>query len=791
MTPSRTPQAAIAAAASLLLAASADASEVVDVRPLTDRVIVVHFDDGRVDHHGLGEPRAKATVHVDPLDVDAASKPASYTVNGNAPADVGRKSKGTDFAWFADRWENGRAVNDRPDHAKEHWVYLFLDEPMETGQTYTVETGDLATNGSAWPVTFDERATRSEAVHVNTVGYVPSAPAKFAYVYHWAGDRGTIDLKRYDGNAFHVIDAKTGEVAHTGEVAFRRAADNPETLHVTDSPPHGNFLKADVYECDFSDFATPGEYVVSVEGVGASFPFEVGDDVYREPFVAVARGLYHNRSGIALEKPYTEFTRPAPHDPAVTPGFEGKLLYTSVRFADFDPNSRENGTRQQLEAGIKGPIETAGWYQDAGDWDSYYTHLRVATELLFAYELAPRNFSDGGLNIPESGNGVPDVVDEAAWLPRFCYRLRHELMDRGYGTGGLGLRVAGDSFGSDEKVLPDGTRVGQGSWQDVDRIYTASGEDPWSTYRYAGAAAHLAHALRVAGVDDPEGVDWAREAREAYDWARANTRPGDEQKPDVPLAPHRAYAAASLFRLTGEKAYEQQFAADVADVTPTTHLMHDASFGPMAYALGSDAAEPDEALHGKIRAAVLHSADELTSSADRRALRWAGIWSFPMLVGHQTTPWVIEVAVAHGLTKDRDPEAAERYLAALYTTADYFLGTNALNLAWATGVGDRSPTHVFHMDAWYGGRGDATYQPGLIPYGPWRKQTDKPIGPWDQGWPHYTVYPAIDEWPGNERWFDNRNSPMNSEFTVHQNNGPAAALYGLLCAPGPSADDDD
>ena len=50
---------------------------------------------------------------------------------------------------------------------------------------------------------------------------------------------------------------------------------------------------------------------------------------------------------------------------------------------------------------------------------------------MLAYEMAPRNFTDGELSIPESGNGVPDILDEAAWLPRFCYRLRHELMDRG------------------------------------------------------------------------------------------------------------------------------------------------------------------------------------------------------------------------------------------------------------------------------------------------------------------------------------------------------------------------
>jgi hypothetical protein len=49
--------------------------------------------------------------------------------------------------------------------------------------------------------------------------------------------------------------------------------------------------------------------------------------------------------------------------------------------------------------------------------------------------------------------------------------------------------------------------------------------------------------------------------------------------------------------------------------------------------------------------------------------------------------------------------------------------------------------------------------------------------------PQKTVYPPIDAWPGNERWFDNRCSPMNSEFTIHQTLAPAAAIFRLRCAP--------
>lgn len=77
----------------------------------------------------------------------------------------------------------------------------------------------------------------------------------------------------------------------------------------------------------------------------------------------------------------------------------------------------------------------------------------------------------------------------------------------------------------------------------------------------------------------------------------------------------------------------------------------------------------------------------------------------PMLGGQQTTSLVLAGAVACTLTHASEPERARRYLAALYTTCDYFLGCNSLNQTWVTGLGPRCPTQIFHMDAWYNGKG--------------------------------------------------------------------------------------
>ncbi len=210
----------------------AAASELVDLQPLTERILMLHFNDGHVQHHQRGEPRSAEKVFTDPLDVVAASRLETYAVASaddpayrekKLPISVGRKSKGTDFAWFVDKWENGRAVNSRPDHTKEHWLYLELPTPMQPGRTYAVSTGGLAKNGTNWVLKFDLALARSEAVHVNTLGYVPAAPEKYAYLYHWMGDRGSLDLKACEGRAFYLVETNGGARVFSGRCASASA----------------------------------------------------------------------------------------------------------------------------------------------------------------------------------------------------------------------------------------------------------------------------------------------------------------------------------------------------------------------------------------------------------------------------------------------------------------------------------------------------------------------------------------------------------------------------------------
>ncbi|MDP5172616.1 MAG: glycoside hydrolase family 9 protein, partial [Bacteroidia bacterium] len=149
--------------------------------------------------------------------------------------------------------------------------------------------------------------------------------------------------------------------------------------------------------------------------------------------------------------------------------------------------------------------------------------------------------------------------------------------------------------------------------------------------------------------------------------------------------------------------------------------------------------------------------------------------------GQSTTPLVQAGIMGHYLFRN-DPIKSANYLGAIYSTADYFLGNNPLNMVWITGVGERSPAEIFNLDSWYIG-GDSPRK-GIVPYGPWEGANDYgPLGPWNHLWPYNFTHPSNkDLWPGHERWFDQRTSPLAAEYTVDQNLGPAIFTYGYLFA---------
>jgi hypothetical protein len=184
----------------------------------------------------------------------------------------------------------------------------------------------------------------------------------------------------------------------------------------------------------------------------------------------------------------------------------------------------------------------------------------------------------------------------------------------------------------------------------------------------------------------------------------------------------------------------------------------------------------DAELKTRLIGATLHYAQEdYLNTAAKRAGRYGYNWWLPMGWGAATHPRILPLIVAHALSKDA------KFLATQYTTSDYMLGGNPLNMTWVTGLGDRSPREIFHIESWYDDRPEPV--PGIIVMGP-HKYTDplpEGIGVWDLRYAHSTTYPEAKVWPSHELWFENRLTPVTSEFTVGSI-AEGAAAFGYLCA---------
>ena len=791
-----------------LLAIQLQASEIIDIKPLNNKIIVIHFDDGTVNYPN--------DLQVDRLNKKAASNIKTYTIHSSDDSDfasevhpkkIGRKSKGTEYVSNSGvSWPNGSA-DPRPEPwASEHWIYLILENAMKPGKTYTLETGDVAENGNNWKINFVEKSFQSDAIHVNTLGFTADAP-KYGYIYHWAGDIGGIDFVDFENAPFAVYELNDLNMpVKTGTIKFRKPFDNPETDQPKDTP-NKNFIGADVYECNFSDIKQEGNYILVVDGIGSSYPFKIGRDAILDAYYHTARGLYHQRSGIRLAPPYTadDFVRPVCQNPKVTSddglSYKGKQFYSQMPYMEWsDDNSASENAMEIIESAKNYPIEVAGWYHDAGDWDGYYTHQRIPILLMTTFEYAPQRFGDMELNIPESGNGIPDIVDEASWLIKFNYRLRKELLEKGYCDGGVGgARVCSDVY---SQVDYNAEHHGDPSWKETRRL-VVSQADAFMTYFYAGQAAQFAMILKKLGRN-PEAwpvemldaiefkdmsydiVDWVKEAEEAFIWAAAEkNQPKSNRNYSNELSAYRNYAAANLFRITGDEKYHNYLKEDFANISETTTFVNDDSWGIYSYLL-ADNCNVDRILYGKLKEAAIQLANvKGADCANDRACRWGNIWDYPMLVGQGSTPLMFDVIIGYVLTGD------EKYKNTVHTTSDYFLGGNPLHTTWITGVGPNPLHAVFHLDTRHIYDDWKTY-PGQIPYGPWSLEygysphywvmdgdsVEGGNGPWHHAWWNFSVYPGIRQWPGHERLSNNIHSPMSMEFTVHQNSVHAALTYG-------------
>ena len=203
--------------------------------------------------------------------------------------------------------ENGRMRLSRNADAA-HYLFLTLNRPLADGEAVTIELP------AGERLDYVRHLNRpSPLFKINQIGYLPTA-RKYAYIGAWLGTAGPLPLHgAMAGKPFHLVDASNGETVFTGTLQARM----PDPVNNAGTP----FSGEEVLELDFSRFTTPGTYYLAIPEYACSDRFRIGDDTMAEAFYIHARGLYHQRCGIAKEEPYTHWVQAACHPVCLRGGF--------------------------------------------------------------------------------------------------------------------------------------------------------------------------------------------------------------------------------------------------------------------------------------------------------------------------------------------------------------------------------------------------------------------------------------------------------------------------------------
>jgi endoglucanase len=426
-----------------------------------------------------------------------------------------------------------------------------------------------------------------------------------------------------------------------------------------------------VWQVDISELKKPGKYKVVADGV-ESDTFQVGDHLYESAINAGLKSFYFQRTRTALVEPYAVW--------------EGKAytrktashVHDDVGWDLLDyPNKKK-----------KWKVE-GGWH-DAGNFDMYIPSTAVAAQsLLLAYEWAPEKFKDKALNIPESGNGIPDILDETKWGLIWI----------------LSLQEGNGSFRHREAVIewsPEGP---------ADQDKTVRWIAMVSSSATAKAVAVLAQASRLyEKFDAPFAARCAGAAKKGWEWlkahpdhVRASLVGGGEQplwddEKDNNDVGARFMAAVEIWRLTKAKDAMEKIQATMSlkETTDIPKMVRGAWANISRWGLGAlamDKNTPAE-LRAEAKKRILAAAEDMRPQVETKdGYRCASTLDDYYWASNSN---LMEKAHVFSMAAKLAPEKA--WIAeAARDQWHWILGRNPNGFSMITRVG-KGPTRFYHME---------------------------------------------------------------------------------------------
>ena len=649
-----------------------------------------------------------------------------------------------------------------------HRFYLVLNSDLVDQQSYTLSTPFGPTSFTLRTTGDSATATYCESIKVNQVGYSKLNPTPFANFGVFMGDGHTAAVN--GGVTYKVVDETTGNTVK----------DLATVTAMTDDTGSGPTNSGEyVYQLSLAGVPPGGPYYISVQNAGRSRSFKIGDAASQYLAMVTMRGMYLHRCGMALTKTATDYTHAACHN-----------------YVALDTQS----TAQQDEVTATGPFSfIQGGYHDAGDMDHPDTHPIISIAMLSFYEAFPSHFVDGQYNIAESGNGIPDFLDEAMWGVKLW-----EHLQRSDGSVMAGWSTNGATGYGIEDAANDTHTYGTFS---VNRDDGTGFVSPRNTELAAGI---FAQASRLIRPYDSAKADELEQRAEAA-WGYLQSINTDFSKANYCIM----YAALQLFLNTSGADYHNIFTSQANAIVlsigsyPNQYIEGDFTACQTAHFISYVTANnpnknPD--LVSSLKTAVVNYIEKPTQDVPTKPgdtpYPCGIVPKFGLRWGSATTQGRAAQVYMYATLCSGDSTKIQTYTNIVAQYADFSLGLNPMGMSYYTGLGTDQPNSPLDCNSYFTKYGfsdgvtrlaDGTLDPhvganglplgnvpGIVVFGP---TEDTPVG-YEQAIEN-KIYPAVAQLPP-QRWYAHGEAWVKAnEFTVWQTMVWNALMYSFLYTPPP------
>lgn len=440
---------------------------------------------------------------------------------------------------------------------------------------------------------------------------------------------------------FQIIDAATQHCVYDG---------------ISGSPVMDESAGEEVCQIDFSAVTTPGNYYILAGNQEKSCQFSIAANTYQQLKKDLMKCLYYQRCGCELKEEHAGlYTHKACH------------TAPSVFLEDYMNQTPDPQTFDM----------TGGWH-DAGDFGRYISPAGVTIgHLLYAYELFPESLQDA-LNIPETGNGMPDLLNECLYELKWMLKMQRE-------DGGVYHKLT--SFVHADFLMPEDDHL-------QFMIY------PVSSMATADFAASMALSSRVYAPFMPEFAAEMKEAAlKAWDWLTKNPYIGFHnpegsntgEYDDTDDTDERFWATAEMLRIDPENAehylpYLREYTA--SSISKTAFGWTDVSGLGTLSLLFDPAATCGQELISSYKKTLLQEADRLLEVMQASGYHLAMkaeefVWGSNMLVCNRGILFILAALLS-------DETKAKAYQEAAFNQLHYLLGCNAMDVSYVTGHGEKA-----------------------------------------------------------------------------------------------------